>query len=120
MATKKNTKKSNEAYFVAWAEYESDTGVMTSGVLGNIYATEEAARREVMRLLKETVQDEMDMYDESEWMEIFGSKDADEIVRRHILNDYNHPRGFILFKNPTTDVEQQYTIEKYYLRYLKK
>ena len=114
---KKTTKKiPTDIYVVSWADYDGNASVMTSGTFTDIFSTYEAARKAVEDAIDQTVADDMANYDESDYEDVYGTKDKAEIKRGFICTNNKY---FILVSNPNTDYESQYAITKYSLAFVK-
>lgn len=111
-----NMKNLKEIYVVSWADLDRDASIMTSGTFHDIYSTYEAARSAVESMIDQTIADDMYAFDEADYEGVYGTKDKDEIKRKFICKDTH---DFILVHNPNTDYENQYTITKYSLEFVK-
>ena len=109
-------KNLKEIYVVSWADYDRDANVMTSGTCTDIFSTYEKARAMVENLIDQTIADDMYAFDEDEYENVYGTKDKAEIKRKFICKDTH---DFVLVHNPNTDYENQYTITKYSLDFVK-
>ena len=63
-----------------------------------------------MQVIRDGVKDDMESYDEDYWMDAYGTKDFDEIVKKFIVRD---GKSFVVVSNPNTDVETHYGITCY-------
>ena len=109
-------KNLNEIYVVSWADLDADANVMTSGTCTDIFSSYEKARAMVESLIDQTIAEDMYAFDESEYEDIYGTKDKSEIKRKFVCRDTH---DFIIVHNPNTDYENQYTIAKYSLGLVK-
>jgi hypothetical protein len=109
-------KNLKEIYVVSWADYDKDASIMTSGTCTDIFSTYEKARAMVESMIDQTIADDMYAFDEDEYEDVYGTKDKAEIKRKFICTDTH---DFILVHNPNTDYENQYTITKYSLEFVK-
>lgn len=109
------SKGKDEFYVVAWADYEADGGYLTSGTLSGLFGTYKKARDEVQRLLEAVCDDVLDGYDRKDAIETFGTASAKELAKKSIVSERD---GFIIAKNPDSDIEYQYSIKKFSTRFI--
>jgi hypothetical protein len=109
-------KDNKEIFVVSWADWDGNEDNMTSGTFTDIFSTYEAARKAVEDAIDQTVADDMYAFDESDYEDVYGTKDKAEIKRKFIRTDTH---DFIVVQNPNTDYENQYTITRYSLEFLK-
>lgn len=102
-------------YVVSWAQLDGDENQMESGTLGDAipFRSFEDAHDKVVEDIRNLVKEDMSFYDESEWKDVYdGRETEDEVYRLFVCRDED---GFVLVRNPNTDVEIQYRIVGYSL-----
>lgn len=102
-------KKPNEFYVVAWTDYDPNTDSVSCGFLSELYSTLAKARKAVKNLVLDVAKDDMEGYDKSEWMEVFGTEDARELAKKMTTTDQ---REYIAAVRED-GVESHYTIRKF-------
>ena len=74
-------KKPNEFYVVAWTDFDPNAESVSCGFLSGLYSTLAKARKAVKNLVLDAAKDDMECYDKSNWMEVFGTEDAKEVAK---------------------------------------
>jgi hypothetical protein len=111
-----NMKNLKNIYVVSWADLDANANVMTSGTCTDIFSSYEKARAMVESMIDQVVNDDMYAFDENDYEDVYGTKDKAAIKRKFICRDTH---DFIIVQNPNTGYENQYTITKYSLEYVK-
>ena len=104
--------KKNKIFVVNWAEYDENMNSLTSGQFENVYSTLDKAHAAVMEAIRDSVKDATGYFDESEWEEVYGTKDFEEIVKKFIVSETMEKFNTVV-ANPVADVETHYDISCY-------
>ena len=102
-------------YVVSWAQLDGNENRMESGTFGgNVpFRSFEEAHDMVVKDIRVIVKEDMSFYDESEWKDVYdGRETEDEVYSLFVCRDEG---GFVLVRNPNTDIEIQYNIAAYSL-----
>lgn len=116
MKTIKPKKPSKTEFFVvAWADYDQNSDdQLAVGTLSDIFSTKKKAQNAVMRLIVDQVTTDMEMYEKSEWKEVFGSEDPKEVAAKSIRENTGN---FVSVEHET--YRSLYTIDKFDLKFIK-
>lgn len=102
-------------FVVSWGEYEDDTDNLSSGTFNDIYTTKKKAVDEVWNAMLNCMLGSLSANDKSEWKELYGSDNPDEILHKCVKVSYDET--YFEYTDPVYSTRCNYTIVKYAVKY---